>query len=168
MWRSARRSSGGVVVAARVAQVLLSSGIRRVAALRAPCTPGQRGRRTNRRSDRTSVRQRGLTAFVLGFDRPESMYIRREFLYIRRRYQLPRRYRARSRPRRGRGPALRFRKGPRGRATSERLRGMAHDGAGGVRELSLRDPPRHARRGARPRPAHAHAPRRPRAYRPHG
>ena len=34
MWRSARRSSGGVVVAARVAQVLLSSGIRRVAALR--------------------------------------------------------------------------------------------------------------------------------------
>ena len=55
--------------------------------------------------------------------------------------------------------------GPRGRATSERLRGMAHDGAGGVRELSLRDPPRHARRGARPRPAHAHAPRRPRAYR---
>ena len=107
MWRSARRSSGGVVVAARVAQVLLSTGIRRVAfGYEPPCTPGQRGRRTNRRSDRTSVRQRGLTAFVLGFDRPESMYIRREFLYIRRRYQLPRRYRARSRPRRGRGPAF--------------------------------------------------------------
>ena len=92
----------------------------------------------------------------LCFDRPESIY-------------RTGRYRARSRAldRDADGAPL-SKRSPRpreSRATSERLRGMAHDGAGGVRELSLRDPTRHARRGARPRPAHAHAPRRPRAYR---
>ena len=98
-------------------------------------------RRTYRRSDRTSVRQRGLTAFVLGFDRPESMYIYKTGVYttgifiytptVPTTKTVPSAVSTETRT----GP--RFRKGPRGRATSERLRGMAHDGAGGVpREIN--------------------------------
>ena len=167
MWRSARRSSGGVVVAARVAQVLLSTGIRRaaVAATSAGTPSGSLSGDVEQTVGRTvraygSGALRPLCSALTGLR--ACIYDGNFYIYADGTNYQDGTERGLDRDADG---APLSKTGPRGRATSERLRGMAHDGAGGVRELSLRDPPRHARRGARPRPAHAHAPRRPRAYR---